>query len=286
MIWAILSVLSGLGDAISFAAIKKLGKFDTILTLAARYLMALPFILAMFLFYEIPKVKPSFYFILSIDILILFAGMYLLIRSLETSDMSVAIPMLNFSPVFLLFVSYFFLNELPNISGLIGVLIVVAGSYILNIASMRKGYLEPFKEIFNNRGIFYMLIVAFLFSISATISKIGILMSNPAYFTFMEYLVSSIVILPFCFSRFAKNSKSIKRKINYLIIIGLSTAAMTVTYAIAVKYTLISYIISLKRTSIMFSVLIGFFLFKEKNFKSAIIGSAVMLAGAVLIILS
>jgi drug/metabolite transporter (DMT)-like permease len=43
--------------------------------------------------------------------------------------------------------------------------------------------------------------------------------------------------------------------------------------------------ISIKRTSSIFSVLYGHFLFKEKNIRERLIGAIIMLVGAALIIL-
>ena len=286
MIWVIFSVLSGLGDAISYAIIKKLSKLDKMLALASRYLIALPFILLAFLFYDVPKVSLYFYIVVIVDTIVALAGIYLMIESLEHSDISSSIPMLSFSPIFLIVVSFIVLKELPNLFGLTGITMVVIGSYILNIKSIRNGYLEPFRTIFKDKGIFYMFVVSFLFSISATVGKIGILLSNPAYFTFMVYLASSIMILPFCFKNIRKKAVAIKGNVNYILILGISTAAMEILYAIAVKYALVSYTISLKRASVIFSVIIGFFVFKEKNFKVKIAGTILMFAGAALIILS
>lgn len=102
----------------------------------------------------------------------------------------------------------------------------------------------------------------------------------------MGYFISSIVILPFSINKIRKNAASIRKNFNYILVMGIATAATEILYALAVKYSLISYIISLKRASIIFSVVIGLFIFKERNFKSAIVGSIIMFAGAVLITMS
>jgi uncharacterized membrane protein len=47
----------------------------------------------------------------------------------------------------------------------------------------------------------------------------------------------------------------------------------------------VAYVIAIKRTNGMMSVLFGHFFFKEKNIKEKLLGSAIMLAGVLLIIL-
>ena len=66
---------------------------------------------------------------------------------------------------------------------------IVVGSYILNTTKNSKHLLDPFKEIFANRAILYMLIVAFLFSISANFDKIVVKISDPYFGHYMVFLL-------------------------------------------------------------------------------------------------
>ena len=285
MLWAFLSILAGLGDAISFASIKKLGKLNTHMKLLFYNLITLPFLLFGFLFYEIPSASSYFYIVVFINAIVWSIAIFLLMRSLETSDLSVSIPILSFTPIFLLLVSYILLKEFPSLQGLIGILIVVAGSYTLNISSIKSGYFEPIKSIFVKKG-FYMLIAAFLFSITASLAKIGINLSNPAYFMFVHYLFTSLILTTLFFNKINENKKQIKANFKYFLIIGISVAFSEILAATAFTLTIVPYVISLKRINVIFSVLIGFLLFKEKHFKESITGSIIMFIGALLITLS
>ena len=288
MIWAILSVLSGLGDAICFAAMKKISNLDEHLILALRYFIPVPILFLLLFYYDVPKVSLYFYFIVFVNVAITLAAMFLMIKSFKSTDLSISIPMLSFSPIFLLFTSYILLNELPSLAGFIGIVVVVIGSYVLNLSSISVGYLEPFKIMLKNRGIFYMIIVAFLYSFTATISKIGIRLSNPAYFVLMNYLIASVILFALFFNKLKRNLHAVNN-LKYakpVFILGVSAAFTEFTYAIAVNFAIVPYIISLKRTSVIFSVLIGIFLFKEKNFREKISGALIMIIGAAMILLS
>ncbi len=285
MIWALFSVLAGLGDAVYYTCIKALHKLDTSVKLTLCSLMTLPFLLFGFLFYEIPAVSFKFYIVAIVNASLWIAAIFLLIKSLETAELSALIPILSFTPIFLLFVSNILLGEFPNIQGLIGILVVVAGSYILNVSSIKSGYFEPIKSIFIGKGL-YMLIVAFLFSITGSLIKIGVVLSNPAYYLFVVYLFISLILTPLFFRRLIKNKNLIKANLKYFLMTGIALALSESFIAIALKAAIVPYAISLKRSSVIFSVLIGFLLFKEKNFKSAITGSVIMFIGALLITLS
>ena len=94
-------------------------------------------------------------------------------KAIKASDLSITVPMLTFSPLFLLITSPLTLGEFPNLFGLFGILFIVAGSYMLNIKQRKEGWLVPFKALLSQNGPKFMLIVAFLWSISANFDKIG-----------------------------------------------------------------------------------------------------------------
>ena len=286
MIWAFLSIFAGLFDAISFSFMKRINNLDQHVKQMFINLMALIFIPIGFLFYSIPKTGQNFYLITLITTIIFLIAQFLMLKSLQISSMSMSVPMLSFTPVFLLLMSYIFLNEFPTFLGIIGIFVIVVGSYILNISSVKHGYLEPLKSMFRNKGVFYMLVVAFLFSFTANLAKIGINLSNPAYYMLISYLFSSIILAALFLKKAVKNKKQIKNNFKYLVAIGVATALSEITIAVALKNAIVPYVISLKRTSVLFSVIIGFLFFREKNFKHAITGALIMFAGAALIMLS
>ncbi len=285
MIWAILSIGAGLFDSISYSFLKKLGKIDARAKLAIYMLMALPFILLGFIIYDIPRVSLNFYFIVLINITVWTIGLYIFMKSLEISELSISIPMLSFTPIFLLLISYIILKEFPTITGLIGILIVVLGSYIINIQTIRRGVLEPFK-LFKSRGVLYMLFVAFLFSISANLTKIGVKMSNPVYFVFVTFLFACLILTTVFFRMIYAHRRYIKKNIRYFLMMGIATALSELFATTAFNLAIVPYVISLKRTSVLFSVASGFIFFKERNLKEKIAGALLMFIGAAMIILS
>ena len=277
--------MAGLGDVVFFVFMKRLGKLDTYVKLIFYNLITLPFLLFGFLFYSVPQVTFDFYIVIAINSVVWIVATFLLMKSLEAGGLSASIPILNFTPVFLLFISYLLLGEFPSFQGLAGILVVVAGSYTLHISSIKSGYFEPIKSIFVGRGL-RMLVVAFLFGITASLAKIGIQLSNPAYFMFIHYLFVSLVLTILFFNKIKENKKQIKSNFKYFLVMGVAVAFSEILAGTAFKLTLVPYAISLKRSNVIFSVLIGYLFFREKHFKEAIIGSVIMFIGAVLITLS
>ena len=286
MIWVILPIAAGFFDSVFYSVLKKLSGIDIYAKIALLNIITVPFLALGFIFFNIPKIASMFYLVIFINIIIFFIAQMLMIKSLEVSNLSISIPMLSFTPVFLLLTSYLMLNEFPSLAGLFGVLLVVLGSYVLNIHGAKHGYLDPVKSIFKNKGIFYMVIVAFLYSLCANLGKIGVNLSNPAYYMFMFYLIYSMLLFVIFYKKVKSNITILGKNLNYFVFGGFSTAASEILIGIAYKYSIVPYIISLKRTSILFAVLIGIFLFKEKNIKQAVIGSVVMFIGVLIITLA
>lgn len=285
MLWAILSVLSGLGDAIEFALMKKLKGISSSIVVWVQYAFALPF-LAVLLYFNYPqKINNNVYWIAILNGLLLIVTTYLLFKATKISDLSVSMPMLSVTPLFLIFTSYFMVNELPTFYGLIGIFLIVIGAYAMHVKDYKMGFFYPFRELFKNKGSLYVLVVAFLFSIAANLGKIGILNSSPIFYSFAVYLFVSIVMIPLVTINFNKKIKEIRSNLEYLALLGISSGFMMVASAYAMLIAIVPYVISLKRSSAIFAIFFGYFYFNEKNIKNALIGTFIMLVGGVLITL-
>ena len=283
MLWALLSVLSGLGDAVMFALMKKLKQVNSSIVVWVHYAFALPFLLILLYFNYPRKINADVYWNAALNAALLLFSTYLLIKAIQTSKLSITMPMLSFTPLFLLFTSYLMLNEIPTQLGFIGVFLIVLGAYIIHIEDYKKGFFSPFKALVKDKGSFYVLIVAFIWSITANLFKLGMLGSNPIFFSVAVYLAISIIMLPVVFTR--QNIDSIKSHFNMLFFLGLASAFMIVTASYAIISAIVPYVISLKRSSILFAIFLGYFFFNEKSIRNALIGTIVMLVGGILITL-
>ena len=285
MWWALLTIISGLFDAIMFALMKKLKETNNSIVVWVQYAFALPFLLVALYFYYPQKIDNNVYLIIIENSILLLISTYFLVKAAQISDLSVSMPLLSFTPLFLLFLSYAILKEMPTLYGFIGIILITIGAYIINIRDFRSGIFQPLKSLITNKGSLYAIIVAFIWSITANLFKLGILASNPIFFSASVYLVISFVMLPIIFYRLKDNFSEIKLNFGLLSILGFSGAVMIITSSIPMLYAIVPYVISLKRSSVIFTVLIGYYLFKERNIKYALIGTIIMLVGGVLITL-
>ena len=287
MLWVLYSLLSAAAYATADAFTKKASSdIDDSILVLSRFFYGSLILFPMLFFVSIPEISSRFWIALAEIIPLEIAAWILYIKALRNSQLSLIAPILSFTPIFLVATSFILLGELPSLLGFFGIIIVVAGAYILNLKSPGSGIFEPLKSMFREKSSRYMLIVAFLFSITSTLSKVLVQESSPS-FTSLSYLLSmsaSFLLVSFFFSR--KKILQLKTRFKDLLPIGLFYGIMTLFHNLAITLTIVPYMMSIKRTSSIFSVLYGHFWFKEKNMRNRFLGALIMLLGAVLVILS
>ncbi|HIH27329.1 MAG TPA: DMT family transporter, partial [Methanoregulaceae archaeon] len=132
----------------------------------------------------IPDTGPGLLPAVAVTVAINIGATVLFYRALVTTDLSLSVPMLAFTPVFLILTSFLILGELPSPAGAAGILLVATGAYLLNL-EYRDGspcsLTGPFLRLRRDRGIQAMLLVSFLYSISVNYDKRVVEESDPVF---------------------------------------------------------------------------------------------------------
>ena len=287
MLWVIYSLLSAFTFSTADAFTKKAsdGIDRNILTLS-RFLYGAPIALLMLFFAQIPRIDAGFWSVMAVIIPLEILAWILYIKAIRESQLSLVAPIISFTPVFLVATSFLIIGELPSLSGLAGILLVASGAYILNFKTLRHGIFDPITSIFREKSSLYMLIVAFLFSITSTLSKITVQKSSAVFSSSAYLLAMSMSFFAISFFKSRSKMPQLKAHARDLAPIGLFYGSMAIFHNMAITLTLVPYMMSIKRTSSIFSVFYGHFWFKEHNMKNRMAGALVMLIGAILIILS
>ncbi len=110
-----------------------------------------------------------------------------------------------------------------------------------------------------------MIILSFIYSITSSLGKIAVIHSSPVLFGAIYSLLLSIVFFPFIMVSKKKSLNAVKSKPILFVLIGAASSVMIPAHWNAVTMTDVSYMISIKRTSMIFSVLLGLMFFKKRN---------------------
>lgn len=244
------------------------------------------FLLPFFFFQEIPAINNMFWLALLISGLLNLVTSILYLKALKASDLSLSVPLVTFTPFFLLITSPFLVGEIPTVLGMVGVFCIVMGSYVLNLRQKKAHLLAPFRALLKEKGPRLMLCVAFLWSITSNFDKIGVQNSSPIFWSFMVNLFIVLLLFPYMILKMREEFKVFSFEWKKLVPFGALNASAAFFQFTAVSLTLVTYVISVKRLSVVFSVFWGYLLFKEQGIKERLLGSLMMVTGVVLIAFS
>lgn len=286
--WIILSLLSAFCLATSDALTKRVITPENEYVIAwFRVVFALPaLIAALFLSGPLPALNNAFYtsFFAALPLEVLAILLYY--KALRLSPLSLSLPFLSATPVFLIIMSYILVGQGVSAIGGIGIALIALGGYTLNLSALRSGFLEPARAVLRERGSRYMLIIAFIFSLTSSLGKIGVSHSSAPFFGATYYLALAVVLLPIIAFKYggARLITLFRNNLRIALLPALFDAVATVSHFYAVSMSNIAYMIAIKRTSLLFSMLYGFLLFSERNVRERLLGTLLMFAGFVLIV--
>lgn len=305
-------------DATGKHSLKRLDEYSVLFGfMAVGVVLLLP---VLWLTGGIPPLLPNFWLALSIGGSLNILAFTLYVRALKIADLSLTVPLVTLTPLFLLGTSPLIVQEWPTWADAVGVVLLVVGSYVLNlqppipasaqvdasscttllpsdsrrpvVSSRRSSFLAPLAAMVRNPGSRLMLCVAFIWSITSNFDKIGVVNSSPLFWAIALFSVIALGMVPFVFLPFvvSKNHRKIKGnpieplRANWRIL-GITGGfnAIAITFQmLALTLAPVAQVIAVKRMSALLSVLFGHFFFGEKGLKSRLVGAAVMVSGVVI----
>lgn len=249
----------------------------------ALWLFALPYLLLVGLAIHWPPLDVTFWLAVALSLPLEVVATLLYMRAIKVCHISLCVPFLAFTPVFLILTGRLILGEGLNRWGVAAVLLMAAGSYILSLSTGLSGFLAPLKALAREPGARFMLAVAVLYSITAALGKLAILHAEPAFFGVVYPLIFSGVMLAGYPLSNPKPAKALLARSRWGILLGLFLAATTLSQVYGLKLAPAAYLIAVKRTSVFLSVVLGGWWLKERPILPRLIGAALMVGGVILI---
>ncbi len=207
-----------------------------------------------------------------------------LVKALEKGDLSVLGPINAYKSVVSMLIGVFLLHEIPNVWGLVGVALIIYGSYFILDTTEEKFSWALLKRSEIQFRIWAMILTA----IEAVFVKKTIAASsvNVAFISWCGFgACFSFLLLLFYKINIAEQFKlASKSYTKYLLLIAcVGTMQLTTNYAF--DYMPVGYALALFQLSVIVSVILGHRIFSEKDIRKKLIGAAIMIAGSVMIIL-
>lgn len=203
-------------------------------------------------------------------------GNCFMVLALKQGELSVLGPINSYKAIVGMIFGIFLLHEYPNIYGVLGIGLIIIGSYF--ILKSPKALLR--------KDIQYRIYALIFTAIEAVFIKKVIILSSIA----SSFIISSFLgaIFSYLIMRILENKKlHIPTKKNSIMYISttLCFAIMTFTTAYVFKYMNVGYALSLFQLSIILNVILGYKLFNEKKLIKKLLGSLIILIGSAAILI-
>ena len=208
-----------------------------------------------------------------------------LVKALQYGDLSILGPINSYKSVVGIMVGIILLGEIPNLWGILGIALIIYGSYFVLDTTTERFSLALLKK----RDIQYRLWAMILTAIEAVFVK-KVILSSSTIMAFMSWCCFGAVfsfVLLFIYRR--EINKEVKIISNRYIgkfaalIVCIGTMQLTTNYTF--EHLAVGYSLSLFQLSTIVSVLLGYRFFKELDIRKKLIGSAIMIIGSIVIIL-
>ncbi|NTU69555.1 EamA family transporter [bacterium] len=289
MTWYYLALISACFVALFEITEKKIlvreHSFDFLAT-SSLFMAAMSLPMIFYLDVALPDTKTLlFIFIKSVFAVtsIIFAA-----RSLRHMEVSEYSPLMNMSPIFLFFMSIFFLGETFTLFNVMGLLLIIFGAYIVEL---KGNLLSPLKKMYKDKYI-HFLIFSFIFvSLSAIMDRFILLQDVSIEVMFFYNRIFCAVLLfgvvSSLYNGFRDITKVAKRSFVPVLVFSALYMAADYVYYMAVKdpEAKIALIIPMKRMSTLLVTVAGGEFFKEKAIFKKSVACLVMIAGVYFIII-
>jgi drug/metabolite transporter (DMT)-like permease len=216
-------------------------------------------------------------------------AMLLYMRAIRDHALSLTLPYLAFTPVFILLTGWLLLGETVSPRGLAGIGLVVAGSWLLNFESIGRltlrALVAPFRAILRNPGSRMMLLAAFIYAFTAAASKAAMQQVGSQGFGALYFVVVGGFALLLTGLVRPRAFRVLTEQPGVSLLVAGLMALMVVTHFLAIAQVEAAYMIAVKRVSPLFGILYGALLFGEQHLGRHLLATGLMVAGVALIAL-
>jgi len=208
------------------------------------------------------------------------------LAAIKQSLLSKIAPLATFNALFTYLLALIFLSEKIKLIGVVGLLLITMGAYILNAEKLGKDLLRPFKLLFAEKASVLFILGTVLTSISAIFDKISVtntFPTNPSLTLLMENVVISIILLIYLQKK--KQGWITELKDNFKLLILTSLIYMLAVIAVFSAFAIgpVALVIGIKQLQLFFVLLLSYFAFQDKPTKHSLLASAIMVIGVILI---
>ena len=205
--------------------------------------------------------------------------------ALARTDLSVAYPLARGTgPLFVLIIALVVLGEAPTGPGIVGVLLVIAGVYLLNTARLTfRALTRPFRALLTTPGTRYALLTGLTIGVYSVVDKAGVDRVNPMLYMWLWVLGTALLMAPFYLREPARIGPVLRREYRTIIAAGVLLFGAYTMVLTAMTWSIVTYVSAARETSILIATLYGALLLRESVGPVRVLGALVLALGVAFI---
>lgn len=207
-------------------------------------------------------------------------------RALDEGDLSRVYPIARSAPALVFVIAVLFMGETVSRPGVIGILLAALGVYTISLNRLTPAALvQPLRNFQNDAATRYALLTLLAVAAYSIVDKQAVTHFHPVAFAFI-YPWFSIALLS-AYITSAKKKGALRRewRLNRRSILACGVLGIFGYFLILVAFSLerISYVVGLRQISVVFSVLLGVILLKERHGRQRMMSAIMIFIGVFLI---
>lgn len=241
------------------------------------------------LFQILPRyLSPAFWVNITLCALLAITGNTLIVAALKLTDLSILGPVNAYKSIVSLLLGVFLLGEFPTQLGIAGILLILAGSYFITDQGTTSRQKNIFIQFFKDKGVRLRLAALVLSATEAVFLKKALLLSSPLV-TFIFWCVLgvpvAVVVGLFVLKTGVQGDiATFGRKASTYLMLAVTTGLMQFSTLYTFGVFQVGYSLALFQTSALLSVLFGYKFFGEPEVARRLLGTFIMVVGAICIV--
>jgi drug/metabolite transporter (DMT)-like permease len=206
-------------------------------------------------------------------------------RAYRGGDLSVVYPLCQTSMIYVPIWGVILLDEKLSFPGMCGILLVVFGTYSIQLQRLSFGELvRPFRNL-GSPSVRDALTAGFIYSIGSIAEKSGVGNYSPLYFT---YILVLMMLFLMSFNIFRSKYRpmiaaELREHWGLILCSGPIMMASFLTFRYGLNLSQVSYAVPVRQISIVIGVLIGILFLKESFGRIRLVSALFIMAGVALI---
>ncbi len=285
--WFLFSVISAVSNAGFAVGVKLLPRFGGMGIAVVTHVIA--GILGVLLFVTFGLSVPltaDFIYPATMTVILNVVACIILFSAIANSAISVSLPFLSITPVLTALLAFVMRGEALSLLAVTGILMVVAGTFMIEAKNPRDFLLLGGGRVFQEPGVLAVCLVAVIFGLSSVYDKDAMLASDPVTFVSVSFVARGVIFAALLFFLASLRSRlaSITGKEGLMfVVMGVLLVAELLAQAEALTGAMVANVVAVKRLSMLVTTFTGFWFFREPFTWARLSGVVVMVVGSVVI---